>query len=146
MSVGRLCTREVDTAEPSETVFRAAERMHQRAVGTLVVINHSREPIGLITDRDLVGRVLAKGRHPLETQLRDVMTSDLRTISEEAPIESALALMRDGKLRRLPVVDNNERLVGLVSLDDILMLLAEEFMDVGRLLKAKTPAGVLARS
>lgn len=87
--------------------------------------------------------MLAKGQHPLETQLREVMTSDPQTISEDSPIESALALMRDGKFRRLPVVDKNKQLVGLVSLDDILMLLAEEFTDVGQLLKRETPAAVL---
>jgi CBS domain-containing protein len=144
MSVGRICIREVDTAEPSETVFCAAERMHQRAVGTLVVVNYAREPIGLITDRDLVERVLAKGRHPLETQLRDIMTAGPTTVSENSSIESALSVMRSGKFRRLPVVDANQRLVGLISLDDIMMLLSDEFRDVGTLLQKETPESVLA--
>jgi CBS domain-containing protein len=118
--------------------------MHQRAVGTLVVVNYAREPVGLITDRDLVERVLAKGRHPLETQVRDIMTADLTTISEDSSIESALAAMRSGKFRRLPVVDSNQRLVGLISLDDILVLLSDEFKDVGALLQKEMPETVLS--
>lgn len=144
MSVGRICIREVDTAEAGETAFRAAERMLQRAVGTLVVVNYAHEPIGIVTDRDLVERVVAKGRHPLETQLRDVMTVGPTAIFENSPIESALSLMRSGKFRRLPVVDANQRLVGLVSLDDILMLLAGEFTEVGKLLQQETPESALA--
>jgi CBS domain-containing protein len=144
MSVGRICIREVDTAEASETAFQAAERMHQRAVGTLVVVNYAHEPVGLLTDRDLVERVVAKGRHPLETQLRDVMTPCPATISEHSPIESALSMMRSAKCRRLPVVSSNQRLVGLISLDDILILLANEFRDVGALLEQETPEAALA--
>jgi CBS domain-containing protein len=67
------------------------------------------------------------------------MTPEPKTVSEETPIESALSLMRSGGFRRLPVVDQNGKLVGLVTLDDILMLLAEEFTDVGRLLARETP-------
>ena len=144
MSVGRICNREVDTARPAESVYVIAERMHQRAVGSLVVVNDASEPIGIVTDRDLVARVLAKGASPIETKLRDVMTPGPKTISEESPIESALALMRKGSFRRLPVVDPDHKLVGLVSLDDILMLLAGEFTQVGRLLEHETPRCVVA--
>lgn len=144
MSVGKICIREVDTAEAGETVFCAAQRMHQRAVGTLVVVNYAREPIGIVTDRDLVERVVAKGRHPLETLVRDMMTPGPVTISENSSIEMALAAMRSGQFRRLPVVDENQRLVGLVSLDDILVLLAGEFADVGDLLQREMPDAVLA--
>ena len=72
------------------------------------------------------------------------MTLGPETITEDSPIESALALMRHGSFRRLPVIDRNRKLVGLVSLDDILMLLAEEFMQVGRLLEHETPRCVVA--
>ena len=64
MSVGRICTREVDLAQMDESVWQAAERMHQRAVGTLVVIDDDKKPIGIVTDRDLVERVLAKFLDP----------------------------------------------------------------------------------
>jgi CBS domain-containing protein len=139
MSVGRICQREVDLADLNESVQAAAERMHQRTVGLLVILNDAKHPIGIVTDRDLAIRVVAGGKDPYTTLVGHVMTPEPKTVSEETPIESALSLMRSGGFRRLPVVDQNGKLVGLVTLDDILMLLAEEFTDVGRLLARETP-------
>ena len=87
-----------------------------------------------MTDRDIVTRVVAEGRNPHGTGIRDVMTSRPKTINEETPIESAIAMMRSGGFRRLPVVDQAGKLAGIVTLDDILALFAEEFVDVGLLL------------
>jgi CBS domain-containing protein len=139
MSVGRICIRDVDLADADELVWRAAERMHQRAVGTLVVLNKGKEPIGIVTDRDLVERVLAVRRDANIVTVAEVMTHDPATIDENASIESALSLMRDGAFRRLPVVDDEGKLVGLLSLDDVLALLADELAAVGRLLERQTP-------
>ncbi len=143
MSVGRICVREVDLADAEETVAQAAKRMHQRAVGTLVILDQAKQPIGILTDRDLVERVLAAGLNPLRTAVGEVMTRNPKTILEDESIESSLTRMRSGCFRRLPVVDHGGRLVGLLSLDDVLMLLAEEFDDVGRLLKRETPPAVV---
>jgi len=143
VSAGAFCTREVDLAEADEPVHRVAERMRQRSVGTLVVLDAARTPIGILTDRDLVTRVLAERRDPLETRVRDVMTRRPRTISEGASIGTALATMRSGAFRRLPVVDAQKRLVGLLALDDVLRLLAEEMQDVGTLLERETPTASL---
>jgi CBS domain-containing protein len=143
MVVGTICVRNVDTARPDESVVVGAERMHHRAVGALVVVDDADQVIGMVTDRDLVSRVLAKGRNPTETPIRDVMTLAPKTVTESAPIETALLAMRTGKFRRLPIIDEDNMLVGLVTLDDILMLLAEEFSQVGRLLKRETPRAVI---
>lgn len=142
MAVGKICVREVDTAESNESVAVAAERMHQRSVGTLVVVNHTSQVVGILTDRDLTTRVLAKGLNGVGTAVHQVMTVGPKTVLESTPIESALAMMRSGKFRRLPVVDGRNKLVGLVTLDDILMLLAEELMQIGRLLERETPRGI----
>ena len=73
------------------------------------------------------------------TLVAQVMTPQPRTVSEDTPIEDALGLMRSASVRRLPVVDRKGRLVGVVSLDDILSLLAEEFEEVGKLLERTSP-------
>ena len=138
MAVGNICTREVDTVDPDESVYLAAERMLECAVGTLVVVNADCQPIGLVTDRDLVERVLAKGRDSVFTAVGDIMTTDIQTVMEQTPIESALAVMRGGRFRRLPVVNDQGRVIGLISLDDILMLLSGEFHEIGRLLEKET--------
>lgn len=142
MSVGRIRQREVDFAEPEESVFRAAERMRDRTVGALVVLNDARQPIGIITDRDITTRVVASARDPLATKVQEVMTPGPKTAGEETPIEMALSMMRGGAFRRLPVVNEGDELVGIVTLDDILMLLSEEFTATGALLERETPAGV----
>jgi CBS domain-containing protein len=139
MSVGRICVREVDTAEVSESVQAAADRMNSRNVGTLLVLNPLKQPLGIITDRDLAVRVVAKGKDPFSTKVGDVMTLFPRSVREDTPIEQAITLMRAGPYRRLPVVDDADKLVGLLSIDDILDLLTEEFREIGALLKAERP-------
>ena len=105
MSVGRLCVRDVDVAEPNETVQVAAQRMHSRNVGTLVVLDPACMPIGLVTDRDLTTRVLAEGRDGNLVTVDEVMTQDIRAVDEDCPIEAALEAMRAGPFRRVPVVN-----------------------------------------
>src|SRR5579871_4018877 len=110
MSVGRICTRQVDIADANETAQAAAQRMHARKVGCLIVLNEARQPVGIVTDRDLTVRVLAEGLDPVQTLLAEVMTRAPKTLHEEAPIEEALRIMRCGAFRRLPVVDRSGKL------------------------------------
>lgn len=139
MSVARICLREVHLAEASESVFEAGRRMRDRRVGTLVVVDDAGKPVGLLTDRDLVLRVVASGGDPRAISVGKVMTEHPQTVSERTPIESALSLMRSGSFRRLPVVNDDGKLVGIVSLDDVLSLLAEEFELIGALLEREAP-------
>jgi CBS domain-containing protein len=139
MSVGRICLRDVHLAEAAESVVDAARRMRERGVGTLLVLDEARRPVGLVTDRDLALRVVAAGGDPQRVAVRDVMTASPRTVSEGTPIEAALSLMRSGSFRRLPVVDPEGRLVGILSLDDVLVLLAEEFASIRDLLEREAP-------
>jgi CBS domain-containing protein len=139
MSVGRICAREVDLAEAQEPMQVAAERMHARNVGTLVVLNAAKEPVGILTDRDLAIKGTARGLDPYKGVVADVMTPCPICVHEEAPIEEALRIMRSRTFRRLPVVNVQGKLVGLLSLDDILLLLAEEFQEIDRLLAKEGP-------
>jgi CBS domain-containing protein len=142
MTIANICVRDVDRAEEEETVFQAAVRMRQRAVGTLVIVDAGRQPIGIITDRDIMERVVAESRDATNTLVGDIMTRDPTTIAEDEPIQVALPRMRRGGFRRLPVVDREGSLVGLVSMDDILMLVCEELAQIGQLVKRETPRGV----
>lgn len=139
MSTGTICVREVFFADPDETVEAIARRMHERAVGCLLVLDDDRRPVGIVTDRDLVLRVLAAGRDPTTARVAEVMTRSPRTVSEETPIEQTLSLMRGFGIRRVPVVDRDGRLAGLVTLDDVLSLLAEELTTVGEVLTRQAP-------
>ena len=139
MSVERICQRDVDTARPNESAFQAADRMHQRTVGALVVVDAAAAPIGIVTDRDLMVRVIAAERDPHTTLVRETMTPQPKTVLELTDIESVVALMQDGAFRRVPVVNDLGHLVGIITLDDILLLFADGFTLVGRLLERETP-------
>ena len=139
MSIGRICAREVDTARAEESIQAAAQRMGTRQVGTLIVVDEQHTPIGVVTDRDVAIRVVAQGRDPHRTSVREVMSDDVSTIPQETEVEKALSLMRAKTVRRLPVVDGAGQLVGVVSLDDILTQLAREFRELGQLLSEETP-------
>jgi CBS domain-containing protein len=139
MSVKRICNPEVDVITAEETAQTAAGRMHARKVGTLVVVNERQEPIGIVTDRDLAVRIVADGKDPATTTIGEVMTRDPETVRENTPVEDALRIMRNGCFRRVPVVDYDDRLVGLLSLDDILHLLAHDFAQIGDLVERESP-------
>jgi signal-transduction protein with cAMP-binding, CBS, and nucleotidyltransferase domain len=142
MTIATLCVRDVDVVDQNETVWQAAIRMRQRAVGTLVVVNKARQPIGIVTDRDLMERVMAEGRDARNTLVRMVMTRDPATIGEDESLREALPLMRREGCRRLVVVDRAGVLVGLLSMDDVLMLVANQMEQVGQLIRRETPQGV----
>ncbi len=142
MSVGRICVREVDVISEEESAQTAASRMHSRKVGTLVVVDVDSRPVGILTDRDLTVRVLAEGRDGTQVPVREVMTHCPETVYPDTAIEDALRRMRVGAFRRVPVVDDDGCLVGLLSLDDILDLLAEEFVEIGRLIHEEEPSSL----
>ena len=146
MLVGDICQRHVDTATERDNVWEAAERMHQRTVGTLVVVDHQRRPVGMLTDRDLVVKVLVTGKRPATTLVADVMTSPIETISEEASLEEALAKMSRCEIRRLPVVDRGRQLAGIVSLDDVINRLTEDLTQVRHVITSQSPESLAGTS
>ena len=134
MAVGAICVRSVQIASPEETVRAVARRMAKAGVGTVVVLGEAQRPVGILTDRDITLRCVAEARDPDATEVAAVMTAPISCVHESTPIESALARMAGVHARRLAVVDDEERLVGILALDDVLELLAEEVATIGRLL------------
>jgi CBS domain-containing protein len=113
-----LMTRGVRTLSPSDSVIFAAQAMAELDVGSIPVCDGQRL-VGVVTDRDLTLRSLAQGRDPQSTQLDQVMTTDVQWCYEEQSIEEVAQLMRDAQIRRLPIVDHDRKLVGVVSLGDL---------------------------
>jgi CBS domain-containing protein len=141
MSAGRICSRVVATALPDEWVRVAANRMAAHEVGTLVVVNakNSHEVVGIVTDRDIAVRCVAAGLNPDQTPVSAIMTEPVRAIDQNMPIEHAILRMAEAGARRLVVTDKNDELVGILSLDDVVGLLAEEMAPIGRLLSRQEP-------
>lgn len=139
MSAVRYCNPEVDVISPDESVQRAAGRMHARKVGTLVVVDRERVPVGIVTDRDICVRVVAEGKEAGATSVGEIMTPCPETVREQTSLEDALRRMRSGAFRRLPVVNSREQLVGLLSLDDVLRVFAHDFAQIERLMEQESP-------
>ena len=118
MKVADLMTRDPQIIDPETTLQHAAELMDDLGIGLLPVCESGRL-IGVVTDRDITVRGTAAGRRPEETRVADVMTSDLRWCFEDEDVADAERLMRDAQIRRLPVLDQNRKIVGMLSLGDL---------------------------
>ena len=111
------------------TVLEAAELMHRRHIGDLIVVDDLDDnpiPVGLVTDRDIVLKVLGNGRDAAKTRVADIMSMPLVTAADEEDSSAAIARMRSHGVRRLPVTTAGGRLVGIVTLDDLLRMLRTE--------------------
>jgi len=139
LNAGMVCSRDVDLAEKDESVYEAAKRMQARRVGTLIVLDDAKKPCGIVTDRDLVVRVLATSKDPETAWLRDVVSSPVHVVRDDAAIEEAVRTMRAERCRRVVVVDTAGRLVGILSLDDVLSIMAEQMRAVAALLESEAP-------
>ncbi len=129
LNAGDICVREVSVAYRGMTVDEAARLMRERHVGSLVVIDETdqgRVVVGMLTDRDVVTALVAKVVDPSIVGVGEAMSSDIVTAREEDSVIDLLGLMRRKGVRRVPVVDAKGVLVGLVALDDVLMLVAKE--------------------
>lgn len=133
--VGDLCVRKVETAAPGQLARDAARRMAERAVGTLVVVDELGRPLGIVTDRDLMVRCLAEPADPRRTRVDRVMSGPVAWIHQDASVAAALEEMARLRVRRLAVVDERERLVGLLALDDLLCLELASGSALGRVLR-----------
>jgi CBS domain-containing protein len=123
--LGRVCIKPVVTASAVMTVAQAARAMKAKNVGALVVVNAGK-PIGMLTDRDIAMGVVAEGRQPEETRVGDVMAKRLSVVREDQGIMDAARLFAKTGVRRLPVVSKSGKMVGIIALDDLLMLLGRE--------------------
>lgn len=117
MKVRDIMTKNVAHINPSSTVVEAAQLMQKHNVGCIPVCDEN-GVTGIVTDRDIVVRNIAHGKDPKQTPVRDVMTSEVTTVSPDAEIRDVFGIMSQKKIRRLPVVENNQ-LVGIVALGDV---------------------------
>jgi CBS domain-containing protein len=117
---------------PDTPVSQVAELMEHEDVGSIPVVEGDRL-VGLVTDRDIVVRAVARGKDPRGMPAREVSSQDLVTVEEEASLSDALQLMANHQVRRLPVVDDESRLIGVVSQADVALEAKEK--DTGELVE-----------
>ena len=132
MNVGEICNREVVFARRGTPLVEAAKLMREHHVGSLVVVVDrlsERVPVGIVTDRDITVAVIAKGLDPRTLTVGDVISEECLSVREQDSLADALRLMRSRGIRRLPVLTKSGALAGIVTIDDLLELIAEELDD-----------------
>lgn len=125
MKCSDVMTKDPKACAATDTVEQAAQLMKSEDVGPIPIVGDNGKLEGIITDRDIVLKVVAEGRDAKTTKLSDVMTTDLISCTIDGDIEEMLDLMEDNQVRRIPVVDGSGRLVGIVSQADIATRLDE---------------------
>ncbi|WP_137174999.1 CBS domain-containing protein [Massilia sp. HP4] len=136
MRIGDICTSDTICCTRDETVQAAAMLMRRHHVGDLVVVESDGSgnvPLGILTDRDIVLAVVAPGLDPASLLAGDIMSDDLLTASASDDVYETIEHMRLRGIRRVPVVDADGRLSGIVSADDLLEFLAEEMSELSRI-------------
>jgi CBS domain-containing protein len=128
MKVSEVCSRGAVSAPPEATLAAVARQMQHHNVGAVVVLADGR-PVGIVTDRDLALALGARGASPL-APVEMVMTRRVLAVPQDADVLTAARYIRECGVRRLPVVDGEDRVIGVVSLDDLLRLLARELTDL----------------
>lgn len=129
MLVRDIRTEEAQVIRSDATVLEAGERMWTHAVGSLVVVDEEGVPVGMLTDRDIALRIVARERDPARTKVADVQSSPLVQVGADTPVDDAIRLMRGHGLRRLPVIHDG-RPSGVVAYDDVLRSLTRSLEDL----------------
>ena len=136
MSVGEICNRDVIVLRRDETILEAAKLMRHHHVGDVIIVEERDDtsiPVGIVTDRDLVVEIMATELDQAVITVGDIIAQELITVKEDVAIFDAIQYMRSKTVKRLPVVDENGALVGILTLDDLLELLSEELLAIAKL-------------
>ncbi len=133
MRVGEYCNREVVVIEQNGSITEAAKIMREYHVGDVIIVrrkNGKQIPVGILTDRDIALEIVAKSADPESLSVGDAMSYELTTVNEDDGLLHVIEIMRDKGIRRVPVVDYDEALVGIITVDDLLDLMSGIFIDI----------------
>ncbi len=136
MRVGEFCNREVVVIEEERSVTEAAVVMREYHVGDVVIVRMEygkQIPVGILTDRDIALGIVANGTDPDSVSVGDAMSFNLTTVAEDDDLMHVIEVMRENGIRRVPVIDSSEALVGILTVDDLLDLLSEILIDLAHL-------------
>ena len=138
MSIGKLCNREVVVVDRGEPIREAVRLMRRHHVGDVVVVETReghRRPVGMLTDRDIVIELLAADVDLDVVTIGDAMSFDLVTVRENDDLIETIERMGDRGVRRVPVVNDAGALVGILAVDDVVELAAEQLSGLARLVR-----------
>jgi CBS domain-containing protein len=138
MGIGEICNRQVIVVTKEAKAAEAARLMREHHVGDVVVVMEgagARTPVGILTDRDIVVEVVAAGLDPAFVSVGEITLGGVATVDENTGVYETIIYMRDKGIRRMPVVGAEGELIGIVTLDDLIELLAEELNELARLIR-----------
>jgi CBS domain-containing protein len=130
MSLQQFCERPLITVSPAQTISEACQLLQDKNIGCLVAVENG-TLCGILTDRDIALKVTGAGKDPRQTTVREVMTANPARIPVNKNLSDLTELMHAFHVRRVPIVDGGNKPLGLVTLDDLLVLLGKEMSDVG---------------
>ena len=125
MKLSSIMTGGIETIRPQATLAEAAKKMASQDIGSLPVCADRRSVVGIITDRDITVRAVARGMDPNQTRVEEVMTRDVLSCRSDSEVEDACQLMEKRQVRRLLVTADDDTPVGIVSLGEIALCLRE---------------------
>lgn len=135
MKIGELCKRPVVTATAAAPLTELSKLMRTNHVGSVVVTGGGgRKPVGIVTDRDIVVEAIAMGLDPAAVTAGDIMTTSPAVSGQEDDALWALKIMRDRGIRRLPVVDENGEIAGMLAFDDLMQHFGTTLGDIAQLI------------
>jgi CBS domain-containing protein len=138
MTVYACAQTNVVSVKPDATVQFVAELMKEKNIGC-VVVTENHKPVGIVTDRDIALRGVSLCGDPEEALIESIMSTDILTIRKDVGIFDAIQEMKSAGVRRMPIVDSAGRLVGLLTIDDLIRLLAREMADIARIIGKERP-------
>jgi CBS domain-containing protein len=124
MLVQEIMTKEVVTIDSNDTIFDAFIKYRDEKVGCMIVTDKER-CVGIVTERDLIEKAVCLCKDPKKTKIKEIMSSDIKTIHPFEKIETAVEIMEKYRIKKLPVVSDNDKLVGIITITDIALAVPE---------------------
>lgn len=137
MTIGKLCKREVITASNKMSVHEAAELMKKHNIGDIIIVDeeNSAKPIGIFTDRDVAIKIVAEGVDPHTITVGDAISEELLVLKDYQHFQEAIEMMCAKGVRRAPIVDQHDKIIGIATVDDLILLLTDELGSLAKLIR-----------
>lgn len=137
MTIGKLCKREVITVSKEMSVHEAAGLMKKHNIGDIIIVDEENgaKPIGIFTDRDIAIKIVAEELDPRSITIGDAVSEELLILKEYQHFQEALEMMCARGVRRAPIVDQHGKIIGIATVDDLILLLTDELGSLAKLIR-----------
>lgn len=137
MTIGKLCKCDVITASKNMSVQEAARLMKKHNIGDIIIVDEEKDgkPIGIFTDRDIAIKIIAEEADPQSITVGDAMSEELLVLKDYQHFQESLDMMCAKGVRRAPIVDQHDKIIGIAAVDDLILLLIDELGSLAKLIR-----------